>query len=96
MSFVLEKEEEMHSEIGPSLQLFIDKKSAKVTANEDCVFLVFDQIDLSSVLLTLKPRISKGQIMQNLEMDVNEQKTTPLKSQTVRITQKQELQDSLI
>ena len=76
MTFVGEKtEEEVAKHTGPEMHLLFDRKSATLLAAEECTFLVFDQIDLASIANDLRPRMSVGQIMNNLDIDNSESKS---------------------
>jgi hypothetical protein len=68
------QEEEESKFTGPYLQILFEKSMASVKAVEDCVFLVFDQIDLVSIANELRPRMSVGQIMHNLDFDGSDNK----------------------
>jgi NhaP-type Na+/H+ or K+/H+ antiporter len=76
MSFPSEKpEDEAAKHSGPSMHLLFDKKPASLLAVDDCVFLVFDQIDLANIVNELRPRMSVGQMINNLEIENSEAKS---------------------
>lgn len=97
-TLVIDKPPQQESQTiaGPSLHLLLDKRSANLSAVSECVFLVFDQVDMEGIMQELRPRLSVGQLMQNLDVDTTDIKTGPKRSLTVGQNSQPDLQDRLL